>query len=183
LELNYKNQRLGDEKVFDWCKNEGLAKIKRMREGALECVDFSKNDIGDVSLQAILELIVSERRRVKRLMFFGNRLRDPSSLITLLQDSVCGLGSPGGPAELHLSDNRISQGAIEKLLECLAEFKELHGAGINPPFWIRAERNGLESVGDELARFGGERGLDIVLVTRQNRDRANRKADVHLYVQ
>mmetsp|Transcript_13527 Transcript_13527/g.36518 ORF Transcript_13527/g.36518 Transcript_13527/m.36518 type:complete len:648 (-) Transcript_13527:15-1958(-) len=183
LELNFRGQRLGDEKAIQWCKIDGLTKLQSMPSGHLECVDFSQNDLTDVGLEAIVRCIRDSNRQVKRLMFFKNKLRNPTALCKLMRDRDIGIAKASGPKELHLSDNNLSEAIIEDMLECIAEHRTRSGTPIRPPFWIRAERNGLHSCGERLVKLFGDRGLDICLVTRSNRSKATRFVDVHLYVE
>lgn len=153
-----------------------------MPSGWLAYVDFSGNDLTDVAVEAVVDLILSESRPVKRLKFFSNRLCEPLAICRLLEDKTCGLGVFGGPQELHLSHNNLSSAVVEQLLECLLVFKLESGAPVRPPFWIRAERNGLQPAGEELVDLMGKRGLDVCLVERARREEADPFADVHLYV-
>eukprot|EP00927_Polykrikos_kofoidii_P020055 TRINITY_DN19452_c0_g1_i2.p1 TRINITY_DN19452_c0_g1~~TRINITY_DN19452_c0_g1_i2.p1 ORF type:complete len:775 (+),score=109.98 TRINITY_DN19452_c0_g1_i2:78-2327(+) len=182
LGVNFRGKNLGDAQVLDWLKYEAPTLLHSMPPGVLECVDFGKNDLGDEALEAVVHSLLDARRQVKRIMFFGNRLRNPLALCDFMQDHWCGLASSNGPKELHLSDNYICLSAIEQILDCLTKYKKDSGYPIRPPFWIRAERNGLSGDGEGLVARFGRCGLDICLVSRRNRNLATRDTDVHLYL-
>lgn len=77
---------------------------------------------------------------------------------------------------------RIGSHIPGTVAEELVRLQDIFKKPIQPPFWIRAEQNGLEQAGARLAEEYGEKGLRVCMAQRSRRRDADPHADVHLYV-
>jgi len=109
--------------------------------GSLACVDVSKNNLSDVGAEHLVNFLLEKSQPTMRLKLFDNQLCEPLSLCRLIEDQVCGVGADSGLQELHLSDNKITEYALERLLRSVSRMT-VTSKKQRRPLWLRIEKNG-----------------------------------------
>lgn len=170
------------DKVEDWCARQAVPTFQSYGDKRIDSIDLSNNHLSDRGLECIIDVLISFGKPIRRLKFFANFLVFPESICHLLEDTRCGLGTPGGPTELHLSHNALELRFLQTLLQSFCKHKASIKKQITPPFKIRAEQNGLEAAGIELAKLCFQQGLLVDLVRQARFKEADPQADVHLMV-